>query len=306
MRRVLVVLACLGLIAACIGGRVLHLPVRTLSADADASCRATAASLCARTETCSRPLLAFFFETRDGCERDVLDACRRFYEGPGSSTTPAACDASAIPCEQVKDLVRLRGVEIGGASVDAAFLFRRCAPTPGRYAPGEPCLTHGDCTTNVCEGLGSPGCGRCASSRREGDLCRGGSDCPPPLECHGRCVRLRDYGESCDDDNDCADGICKLGQCVQGATTIGARCDDDPCDLASALVCAPDHTCRPLHVMADGEPCDAVLKLEPDARICAGYVGAACNGVCTHDRRPRSCSDEWVNDHCTRSCSEHD
>ena len=30
-------------------------------------------------------------------------------------------------------------------SQDAAFLFRRCTPTPGRAAPGEPCARNGDC-----------------------------------------------------------------------------------------------------------------------------------------------------------------
>jgi hypothetical protein len=122
-------------------------------------------------------------------------------------------------------------------------------------------------------------------------------------------MRLRNDGEPCARNGDCAAGGCRVGRCVQGAKTVGAPCQDSEghfCDLASALVCAPDHTCHPLHVMADGQPCDAVLTLEPDARICAGYVGASCKGVCTHDRRPPSCNDEWVNDHCTRSCAEED
>ena len=148
--------------------------------------------------------------------------------------------------------MRIRVVAIDTRiSQDAAFLFRRCTPTPGRAAPGEPCARNGDC----------------------------------------------------------AAGACQAGRCVQGATTVGAPCEDGEghfCDLASALVCAPDHTCHPLHVMADGQPCDAVLTLEPDARVCAGYVGASCKGVCTHDRRPPSCNDERVNDHCTRSCAEED
>jgi hypothetical protein len=325
--RLVIALTVLGTLLACVGRTTIEpLRARTLSLEAERSCRESAAALCSRASVCSQPLVDFFFGSTTDCETDTFAECARRYEGPGATTTPSSCAelASRIPCERIKDMVSLRTTVS-----PAGQLMLECPLARGSFAVAAECLGDGDCESGLCvhEPLRNSGCvfgacrptkagsacGHCASAIAENEPCLQDS-CPAPLRCEaGRCIRPRPIGEPCG--ARCALGWCAPdGRCAPPAA-LDERCDNGPvCDLGTGLVCdSKDGRCHPLFIVGHGEPCDS-LDVKVGQRLCAGlWAGrtTCTKGYCTPVTKPASelCSrpsdckeGTCVNGHCTTTC----
>lgn len=254
-----------------------------LSAEAERSCRSSAAALCARAIACSPPLVDFFFGSPGLCEKDVFTICALRYEGSGAARAPASCDAVAanVPCEAIKDMVR------AGIERPAQTLMRQCPVTPGSFSEGTPCLDHGDCTSGFCARTTDGECGRCALGPGEGDACIGGTrECPPPLRCRrDRCERIRKIGDQCSEGTVCALGHCGADGHCEGPARLDEACNVNTgpwCDLGLALSCAEDGRCRKFTVVGPGEPCGGDLDRPAGTAFCAGT--GASRATCENDR----------------------
>jgi hypothetical protein len=263
------------------------LRAHALSLAAESACRASAASLCARIEACSPPELAYFFGTRGACDDIISAACRARYEGPGAAGAPAACDASRLRCELVKDVERV--------IVSGARLYDLCPVAPGRFADGERCLGRGDCASGRC---GS--CGVCEPRLPDGARCDRDTACAEGSLClWGICRRGALVGEACAAASDCVGGTlatrCEAGACAWNAQG-GASCKGGSgCDLGGGLVCDcggstcdanKEYTCRPVTFVGDGAPCDGDVPhfTRASSPTCDGASACGSDRVCRRAR----------------------
>ncbi len=252
------------------------LTTRPLSAEAQESCRASATSLCARLEGCSS-LLPLMYGTRTACEAAVADECAARYEGPGASTTPAPCDASALSCEDMRTVLVL---DLSLSESPGAALLQFCPTTKGQLAVGEHCLRGADCASGLCDAK-VDGCGRCIEGGSEGASCNTHEGCATGLHClhngsTGHCVRFGHEGEACSSEDPCAGLACVEGVC-RAYAQAGERCDEEGplCDEANALACDGDLTCRPFIIDEElSDACKVHIFSPPNvgARVCPWSV----------------------------------
>jgi hypothetical protein len=247
-----------------------------VSSTTQASCRATAASLCARFETCAAPLMAYAFGSSAQCETEVARTCESDYEG-SSANDAAPCDATGVSCSAMLQTVLEGGEEdsvpalppITHAASLGTWLGAFCPVTAGRATTGEPCLRHGDCASGLCIGSGAA-CGRCSPTLREGDPCsslRG-----------GRCS---------------ATLVCARGHCVpdlpppRSLAPEGAPCHGSyDCDFFAGLVCDATLRCRPIVLGGAGAGCTGDVPFYPEGtRACDGFHRCS-GGICVTIARP--------------------
>lgn len=257
---------------------------KALTSAAEASCAATAASLCARVIECSPLMVEHLYGDRAACERDVVGACRVRYRG-AQAATPATCDTAALSCDRVKGVALSSILRWPGPSI-----LGLCGVTPGSAPDAAACEGDGDCASGACS---SPLCGVCVPRAPEGGECSRDEVCAAGLACFdsvgflsvsgkGVCRKLAATGEACSDSARCAgDDIstkCRAGQCVARGRTEGETCErgGTGCDLAAGLVCTVASACERAEVSPIGRECDSVWFAEGGA-ACVG--GSTCMTV---------------------------
>lgn len=249
-----------------------------LSVNATEACAASAASLCARVETCSTAVTKYFFGSRTECEAVIAGACRVRYRGRGATDTPAPCDASAIRCELLERVDHQ--LSYGGA-----VLYDLCPVSPGHYPVGKRCLERGDCESGRCGR-----CGVCERPLPEGARCSRDTACQQGTACaRGSCRRGAFEGEACGRDEDC---IAELSQRCENSVCVkrpgNAPCNVGGCDLAQGMLCDFDGTgpgtrpatCKAIPIAREGERCDGdvVSISNPSFAVCDGAT--RCRGSC--------------------------
>lgn len=251
-----------------------------LSVNATQACAASAASLCARIETCSAAVTKYFFGARAQCEAVIAGACRKRYRGAGATDTPAVCNADAIRCELLE---RVDEQLIHGG----AALYDLCPVSPGRYPNGARCLERGDCESGRCGA-----CGVCEPPVPEGGHCSRDTACAEGTACvRSTCRRGPFEGDACGRDEDCVAEYaqrCENGVCTKRPGNVG--CDVGGCDLGQGMLCdcggtcaSPRNaTCKPIPIVREGETCrgDIVSLSDPTFAVCDGAT--TCRGTCQH------------------------
>lgn len=262
------------------------------SGDPTASCTALATARCAKLDSCSNGVgVAHTYGSMDVCVTRLTANCVASLMVAGTAATPTfeiACGA-AITAETCADF--RNGI------TPAA-----CVAAAGPLANGMPCVTSGQCQSQVCLTPRNSLCGTCAPQPSAGDDCAMNSGCGRDLVCNHNatagtytCRALVAMGGTCDIDHPCgADLGCvrtaataTMGTCQSLGMTVGAACNDlniamPTCDANQGLFCNGMSQCAMATVAMAGQACGPMSMRATDSVCTAGgFCPAAATGTTT-------------------------